>query len=72
MSSAKKKVATRCDKTAGAMFVKSLSSVVDVLNTLPRPVEGKTGLPGRFGIDVSTLGSQHLNDRVDFRDCRLA
>ena len=34
--------------------------------------ELKTGLPGRFGIDVSTLGSQHLNDRVDFRDCRLA
>ena len=28
--------------------------------------ELKTGLPGRFGIDVSTLGSQHLNDRVDF------
>ena len=28
--------------------------------------ELKTGLPGRFGIDVSMLGSQHLNDRVDF------
>ena len=28
--------------------------------------ELKTGVPGRFGIEVSTLGSQHLNDRVDF------
>ena len=27
--------------------------------------ELKTGLPGRFGIDVSMLGSQYLNDRVD-------